>query len=164
MKVIGLIFLMIYSFDYYGQVLTRRVLDFETNEPVPYSGFFIKGSTRGVNIDSVGIFYLSVSKNDTIVFNSITYPQYEIVNITFNTDTFDIGDLIVAGGTTEFLTYRKGLFRRKVKSNCEIELRFDNIKEENLKVYCPNGKVKYFWERKSVNKFELNFQLIEVCD
>lgn len=161
MKIFIFITLIFSATFCFGQMVKGRVIDSKSKTAMSGGTIIVKGTIRGVAIDSNGGFQINLSQGDTLAFYYITYPKHFVTNISLTKDTNDIGLIEVIPAETDFVTYRKGLFRRKVKSNCEIESRYDKIKDKDLVIKDENDKVKYIWFRKSIDTLELDFNSIK---
>ncbi|MEA2043622.1 MAG: carboxypeptidase-like regulatory domain-containing protein [Bacteroidota bacterium] len=70
--------LTIVSFNSSAREISGYVLDKGTNEPIPFSSAWIKGSSTGTPTDENGYFELSISDNDTLCVSSLGYQMVEI--------------------------------------------------------------------------------------
>ena len=58
--------------------VTGRVTDSNTNEPVPFAGVYVEGTTNGTNTDADGMYTLTVPSNAVLVFSSIGYEDAQV--------------------------------------------------------------------------------------
>ncbi|UII20350.1 carboxypeptidase-like regulatory domain-containing protein [Fulvivirga ligni] len=56
--------------------ITGRIIDSETNEPVPYVHVINKTVNKGVVSNTEGRFWVTMDKSDTLVFSSIGFESY----------------------------------------------------------------------------------------
>ena len=82
--------------------VTGRVTDSNTNEPVPFAGVYVEGTTNGTNTDADGMYTLTVPSNAVLVFSSIGYEDAQVavagkerVNVMLNPDAESLDETIV---------------------------------------------------------------------
>ena len=61
-----------------AQEITGFIKDRKSQEPIPFSNIWVKGTTRGTMSDAVGHFILTLSGNDTLCISSVGYRKWEI--------------------------------------------------------------------------------------
>ncbi|HOK26501.1 MAG TPA: TonB-dependent receptor [Bacteroidales bacterium] len=91
------------------QVITGKVTDSQTGEPMPGVNVVIKGTTVGTTTDVEGNFSISVSdKNATLVFSFIGYTPQEIalagrttLNVSLVSETVGLEEIVVVGYGTQ---------------------------------------------------------------
>ena len=58
--------------------ITGYVKDRKSQEPIPFSNIWVKGSTKGTMSDTNGQFKIKLSQNDTLCLSSVGYQKWEI--------------------------------------------------------------------------------------
>lgn len=85
------------------QTVTGKVVD-ENGEALPGVTVLVKGSSKGTNTDSKGVYKIAVSENAVLVFSFVGFVKQEVevsnksvVNVTLVSDTKALEEVIVIG-------------------------------------------------------------------
>ena len=71
--------------------ISGYVIDSITQEPVPYATIFNNKESNGVITDSTGVFYLTITQNESVAkISSVGYKTREILLPSTNTDSLII--------------------------------------------------------------------------
>lgn len=81
-NLIAVILLSLFSFTLFGQdfIITGKIFDSVTEEPLPFASVSLKGTTLGTNSDFEGnfILYLNTVYSDTLIFTSMGYEAERV--------------------------------------------------------------------------------------
>ena len=91
------------------RTVSGRVLSGDDNNALPGVNVAVKGTTRGTTTDANGMYRISVSDNQAVlVFSAVGFVSQEItvgnqstVNLTINTDSRSLNEVIVVGYGTQ---------------------------------------------------------------
>ncbi len=77
-KIVIVLLMAMVSFNIAAKEISGYVQDEKSNEPIPFSNVWIKGTYTGTMTDSNGYFKLSMSETDTLAISSVGYQPLEI--------------------------------------------------------------------------------------
>ena len=131
MKQYFLFFLVFFSssIQVFSQVLTitGKVSDTHTEEPLPYSSVYIKGTTIGTTTDDNGNYTLQLSiKADTLVFSSVGYTTLKkvipagsqlIMNASLDRTNYSLAVAMIYAGEDPAITIFKKVQKNKSHNN-----------------------------------------------
>jgi len=113
------------------QVITGRITDFETGEPLPGVNILEKGSVKGTVSDIEGRYSLTVSAGATLVFSYIGYVAEEVavgsqsvIDVAMMADIKTLEEIVVVG---------YGTMKKKDLTGSIIQVRPENMTNENPK-------------------------------
>lgn len=77
MRLFSLIFILTINLNSFGQSIKGKVIDFQTEEPLPFVNIFIAGTNNGCSSDVNGVFDLKLSTPDSlnVVFSFVGYKR-----------------------------------------------------------------------------------------
>ena len=80
------IIMAITNLGVFAHEITGFVKDSKSQEPLPFSNIWVKGTTRGTMSDTNGQFVIKLSQNDTLCVSTVGYQKWGIPakNITEN--------------------------------------------------------------------------------
>ncbi len=123
-------------------VVTGKVIDSETGEPIPGVNIIVKGTTVGTMTDASGNYSLSVlDRNATLVFSFIGYSSQEIplegrskLNVSLVSETVGLEEVVVIGYGTQ---------RKKDLTSSIASVSAENLNKAVVTspVYLLTGKV-----------------------
>lgn len=77
-KIVIVLLMAMVSFNIGAKEISGYVQDEKSNEPIPFSNVWIKGTYTGTMTDAKGYFKLSMSETDTLAVSSVGYQPLEI--------------------------------------------------------------------------------------
>lgn len=91
------------------RVVSGKVLSGDDNSPLPGATITVKGTTRGTTTDANGDYRINIASNQAVlVFSAVGFVTQEItvgnqstVNLTLNTDTRSLNEVVVIGYGTQ---------------------------------------------------------------
>ncbi|NMM48930.1 SusC/RagA family TonB-linked outer membrane protein [Marinigracilibium pacificum] len=114
MKQLGLLYLLLLSLISVGninaqQVISGKVTDFQSGEPVPGTNIIVKGTSRGTTTDFDGNYSLQIQSGDSIlVFSSVGFDSQEMrvngrskIDISLMPDIQALKEVVVVGYGTQ---------------------------------------------------------------
>lgn len=91
-----------------SKTVTGKVIDAESNEPLPGVNVLVKSTSRGTITNINGEYTIEASQNDVLVFSFIGYKTLEIpvgtqssINATLNIDIETLSEVVVVGYGTQ---------------------------------------------------------------
>lgn len=116
------------------RTVSGKVLSGDDNQPLPGVSVAVKGSTRGTTTDANGDYRISVPTNNAVlVFSAVGFVSQEItvgtksaVNLTLNTDTRSLNEVVVIGYGTQKKSQTTGAIS-SVTSKQIIEMPITNL-------------------------------------
>jgi hypothetical protein len=127
--VVRVILLCFFSFRALGQetVVTGKITDATTGDPIPYANVYFKGTTQGVSSDFDGHFLLrTTSKVDSItssfvgyitVTKSVTPGVSQTINFQLTESASKLHEVVVIAGENPAFPILRNIVRNKVKND-----------------------------------------------
>lgn len=161
-----LVIFIIFSSNCFSQVIKGKLVDLKEEIPLSYGIVEIENGTKVTITDTLGNFIIKIEQGDTIKLSYLGYPTSIIYNINSLKDTIDFGDIHLINVIKEQKPKKRRLFKRKkVYWECEVieTINLKDLKQENLTMKCPSGKVKYKWKLMGEGNLKLDFYDINFC-
>ncbi len=139
-------------------LLTGKIIDSETQQPIPYSTIIVKNSTIGTMADINGFFKLNITKNlsDSLIFSSLGYKDKVISgsqlkgSVSLQRKNYEIPEVIVYNKKTT--TVELGVKRSAKQSSgigTQSKMNFQEV------LYIPNDLQIEGWI-KTISYYILN--------
>ena len=111
---------------------TGKVVDSETNEPLPGATVVIKGTQNGTTTDFDGLFSISAADSSTLVISFIGYGTQEVLAgkdlvVLLNPAPNVLGEVVVTSGVIDVAKVRETPVAVSVISPAEISLKTGNL-------------------------------------
>jgi len=112
--------------------VTGKVVDSETNEPLPGASVIIKGTQNGTTTDFDGLFSISGADGTTLTVSFIGYGSQEVTAgkdlvIGLNPSPNVLGEVVVTSGVIDVAKVRETPVALSVISPAEISLKTGNM-------------------------------------
>lgn len=157
---------MFISTSTFCQIVTGKVIDYNSRKSLKNAEVFIEGTLKGSNTDSTGKFYLNLEGNKSIGFYYITFPYHRITNLPLKnlSDTLDLGEIeLVHSGFSGYVTQKKKKFlSKKTKLVCKYVDTKRNLNQEERTIRNQYGEHKYTWVEFEKDKFEIKFNQFDI--
>ena len=124
--------LMVFSTMTSFAQVTGKVIDGETNEPLPGASVIEQGTSNGVVTDFEGSFSFSVAEGTTLQISFIGYGTQTVVAkkglvVTLNPAANQLGEVVVTSGVIDVAKVRETPVAVSVISPAEISLKVGNL-------------------------------------
>jgi len=111
---------------------TGKVVDSETNEPLPGATVVIKGTQNGTTTDFDGLFSISAADSSTLVISFVGYGTQEVLAgkdlvVLLNPAPNVLGEVVVTSGVIDVAKVRETPVAVSVISPAEISLKTGNL-------------------------------------
>jgi hypothetical protein len=124
------IIMAITNLGVFAQEITGFVKEGKSQEPIPFSNIWVKGTTRGTMSDTNGQFVIKLSQNDTLCVSTVGYQKWGIPakNITENPlvvfldeEVQELGEVTVKPEVSRAKVLLKQILERKKENRKNIQ-------------------------------------------
>jgi hypothetical protein len=143
-KISLVIIMVITNLGVFALEITGYVKDRKSQEPIPFSNIWVKGSTKGTMSDTNGQFIIKLSQNDTLCVSTVGYQKWEIPakNIAENPfvvlmteEVQELGEVTVKPEVSRAKVLLKQILERKNENRENIQKVSDYKMFERTTVY-----------------------------
>lgn len=106
-----------------------QVIDFVSDEPVPFANIYFIGNTNGTTSDFDGYYKINLlSKPDSIVISALGYKTVtkpvtaeanQVINFKLQRDSYNLGEVVVVPGENPADTFMRQIIKHKPKNSKE---------------------------------------------
>ena len=128
----------------FAQEITGFVKDRKSQDPIPFSNIWVKGTTRGTMSDTNGQFVIKLSQNDTLCVSTVGYRKWEIpakkitespLVVFLDEEVHELGEVTVKPEVSRAKVLLKQIQERKKENRENIQKVSDYKMFERTTVY-----------------------------
>ncbi len=143
-KISLVIIMAITNLGVFAQEITGFVKDRKSQEPLPFSNIWVKGTTRGTMSDTNGQFVIKLSQNDTLCVSTVGYRKWEIpakkitespLVVFLDEEVHELGEVTVKPEVSRAKVLLKQIQERKKENRENIQKVSDYKMFERTTVY-----------------------------